>query len=102
MLHWLHSLLPHIPHHGYALVFIVAILNNLGLPLPRKTILLGAGFVLGKTAGSLWQPVVAGTLACFLAASVPFGWGAGWARAAWRNATGSVSRSKCQRRSVES
>jgi membrane-associated protein len=27
---------------------------------------LGAGFVLGKTADSLWQPVVAGTAACFL------------------------------------
>src|SRR5580658_1517485 len=66
MLHWLHSLLPHIPHYGYVLVFIVAFLNNLGLPLPGETILLGAGFVLGKTADSLWQPMVAGTAACFL------------------------------------
>jgi len=66
MLHWLHSLLPHMPHYGYVLVFIVAFLNNLGFPLPGETILLGAGFVLGKTADSLWQPVVAGTAACFL------------------------------------
>jgi membrane protein DedA with SNARE-associated domain len=66
MLHWLHALLPHIPHYGYVLVFIVAFLNNLGLPLPGETILLGAGFVLGKTADSLWQPIVAGTAACFL------------------------------------
>jgi membrane protein DedA with SNARE-associated domain len=66
MLHWLHTLLPHIPHYGYVLVFIVAFLNNLGVPLPGETILLGAGFVLGKTADSLWQPVVAGTAACFL------------------------------------
>jgi len=66
MLHWLHSLFPHIPHYGYVLVFIVAFLNNLGFPLPGETILLGAGFVLGKTADSLWQPVVAGTVACFL------------------------------------
>ena len=66
MLHWLHSLLPHIPHYGYVLVFIVAFLNNIGVPLPGETILLGAGFVLGKTADSLWQPVVAGTAACFL------------------------------------
>jgi hypothetical protein len=29
MLHWLYSLLPHIPHYGYVLVFIVAFLNNL-------------------------------------------------------------------------
>jgi membrane protein DedA with SNARE-associated domain len=66
MLHWLHSLLPHIPHYGYVLVFIVAFLNNLGLPLPGETILLGAGFVSGKTADSLWQPMVAGTVACFM------------------------------------
>jgi membrane protein DedA with SNARE-associated domain len=66
MLHWLHSLLPHVPHYGYVLVFIVVFLNNLGFPLPGETILLGAGFILGKTADSPWQPMVAGTAACFL------------------------------------
>ena len=34
MLAWLHSLLPHIPHYGYMLVFIVVFLNNIGFPLP--------------------------------------------------------------------
>ena len=66
MLHWLHSLLPHLPHYGYVLVFVVVFLNNIGFPLPGETILLGAGFILGKAAGSLWEPMVAGTLACFL------------------------------------
>src|ERR1035437_2290676 len=66
MLHWLHSLLPHIPHYGYVLVFIVVFLNNIGVPLPGETILLGAGFILGKSAGSLWQPMAAGTAACIL------------------------------------
>ena len=66
MLHWLHSLLPHIPHYGYVLVFIVVFLNNIGFPLPGETILLGAGFMLGKTADSLWPPLLAGTAACFL------------------------------------
>jgi membrane-associated protein len=66
MLHWLHSLLPHIPHYGYVLVFIVVFLNNLGFPLPGETILLGAGFVLGKTGDSLWLPMTAGTAASFL------------------------------------
>ncbi len=75
MLHWLHALLPHLPHYGYVLVFIVAFLNNLGLPLPGETIFLGAGFVLGKTADSLWQPVVAGTAACFLGGICAFGMG---------------------------
>jgi membrane-associated protein len=66
MLHWLHSLLPHIPHYGYVLVFIVVFLNNLGFPLPGETILLGAGFILGQTADSLWEPTAAGTAASFL------------------------------------
>jgi membrane-associated protein len=75
MLHWLHSLLPHIPHYGFVLVFIVAFLNNLGFPLPGETILLGAGFVLGKTATSLWQPLVAGTTACFFGGICAFWFG---------------------------
>ncbi len=57
MLHWLHSLLPDLPHYGYALVFIVVFLNNIGAPLPGETILLGAGFVLGRAQSSLWQPI---------------------------------------------
>jgi membrane protein DedA with SNARE-associated domain len=72
MLHWLHSLLPHIPHYGYVLVFVVVLLNNLGFPLPGETILLGAGFVLGKTVDSMWQPMVAGTAACFLGGNCAF------------------------------
>jgi membrane protein DedA with SNARE-associated domain len=66
MLNWLHSLLPHFPHYGYVIVFIVIFVNNLGVPLPGETIFLGAGFVLGHTAGSLWEPMVAGTMASFL------------------------------------
>jgi membrane protein DedA with SNARE-associated domain len=72
MLHWLHSLLPHVPHYGYVLVFIVVFLNNIGLPLPGETILLGAGFILGNAAGSLWQPMAAGTAACFLGGTCSF------------------------------
>jgi len=72
MLHWLHELLPHIPHYGYVLVFIVVFLNNLGMPLPGETILLGAGFVFGKTGVSLWPPMLAGTLACFLGGTCAF------------------------------
>jgi hypothetical protein len=59
MLHWLHTLLPHIPHYGYVLVFVVVFLNNIGFPLPGETILLGAGFILGRTADSLREPTVA-------------------------------------------
>lgn len=66
MVHWLHSLLPHIPHYGYLLVFIIEFLNNIGIPLPGDTTLLMAGFILGKNAVSLWQPMAAGMAACFL------------------------------------
>jgi membrane protein DedA with SNARE-associated domain len=92
MLHWLHSLLPHIPHYGYVLVFIVVFLNNIGFPLPGETILLGAGFVLGKAAGSLWQPMAAGTAACFLGGSCSFWLGrrlghGGWEKIHWLHLT---------------
>ena len=75
MFGWLRSLLPHLPHYGYALVFIVVFLNNLGFPLPGETILLGAGFVLGKNGLSLLQPMAAGSLACFLGGICAFGIG---------------------------
>jgi len=66
MFDWLRSILPHMHHYGYGLVFIVVFLNNIGFPLPGETILLGAGFILGKTASTLWPPLVAATVACFL------------------------------------
>jgi membrane protein DedA with SNARE-associated domain len=72
MLHWLDSLLPDLPHYGFALVFIVVFLSNVGFPFPGKVILLGAGFVLGRAAGSLWQPMLAGTLASFLGGMCAF------------------------------
>jgi membrane protein DedA with SNARE-associated domain len=75
MLHWLHSLLPHVPRYGFVLVFVGVFLNNIGIPLPGETILLGAGFILGKTAGSLWQPMAAGTAACFLGGICSFWFG---------------------------
>jgi membrane protein DedA with SNARE-associated domain len=66
ILTWLHSLLPHIPRYGYIVVFVAVFLNNVGVPLPGETIFIGAGFVMGKYAGNVWQPMAAGTAACFL------------------------------------
>jgi membrane protein DedA with SNARE-associated domain len=66
VLSWLHSLLPQLPHFGYALVFIVVFLNNIGLPVPGETFLLAAGFILGRSSTSLWEAMVASALACFL------------------------------------
>jgi membrane protein DedA with SNARE-associated domain len=75
VIHWLHSWLPHIPRYGFVFVFIVIFLNNLGVPMPGKTILFGAGFILGKTEGSLWQPMAAGIAACFLGGICAFWFG---------------------------
>jgi membrane-associated protein len=47
-------------------VFIIVLLNNIGVPLPGDTIVLGAGFILGKNAFSLWEPMAAATAGCFL------------------------------------
>jgi membrane protein DedA with SNARE-associated domain len=66
LLHWLDRLLPQLPHYGFALVFLVVFLSNIGVPFPGKVILFGAGFLWGRTAGSLWEPLFAGTSASFL------------------------------------
>jgi membrane protein DedA with SNARE-associated domain len=75
MLHWLHSLAPHIPRYGFVFVFMILFLNNIGVPMPGKTMLLGAGFILGKFEGSLWQPIAAGTAACILGGICSFSLG---------------------------
>jgi membrane protein DedA with SNARE-associated domain len=72
MFDWMQPLLPHMHHYGYTLVFIVVFLNNIGFPLPGETILLGAGFILGKTASPLWQPLVAAAVAFFLGGTCSF------------------------------
>jgi len=72
MIHWLREFLPHLPHYGYVLVFIVVFLNNLGLPLPGETILLGAGFILGKSASPLWESIASGAAASFLGGTCAF------------------------------
>ncbi len=72
MFEWMRSQLPHMHHYGYTLVFIVVFLNNVGFPLPGETILLGAGFILGKAVSPLWQPLVAAAVACFLGGTCSF------------------------------
>jgi membrane-associated protein len=92
MLHWLHSLLPHIPRYGFVLVFIVVFLSNIGVPPPGKTIVFGIGIMLGKAASSLWQPMVAAMTACFLGGICSFWLGrrlghAGLAKIHWLHLT---------------
>ena len=92
MLHWLHSLLPHIPHYGYVLVFIVAFLNNLGFRSRAKPSCWGPDLFWGKLrihCGSPWWPERGPV---FWAAFVPSGWGGGWAGVAWKKSAGSILR----------
>ena len=75
LLHWLDRLLPQLPHYGFVPVFLVVFLSNVGVPIPGKVILFGAGFVWGRAGDSLWEPMLAGTLASFLGGICVFGLG---------------------------
>lgn len=72
MIHWLHSLFPHLPRFGYGFVFLVTFLNSLGFPFPGEPVLFYAGFILGKEGVSLWEPLAAGIAACFLGGVAAF------------------------------
>ena len=63
MLNWLQSRLA---DYGYGAIFLILFLNNLGIPLPANTLLLGAGFFVGKGILSLWLTVAAAAGACFM------------------------------------
>jgi membrane protein DedA with SNARE-associated domain len=78
LLHWLERLLPQLPHYGVVAVFLVVFFSNVGVPFPGKVILLGAGFVWGRAAGSLWEPMLAGTLGSFCGGICAFWLGRRW------------------------
>ena len=79
MLHWLHSLWPHIPHYGYVLVFVVVFLNNIGFPLPGETILLwGPDLFWGEPRIRCGNPRRPERRPHSSAAFVPFGWVGDW------------------------
>ena len=63
LLNWLQSLLA---HYGYLAVFAALFINNLGVPFPGTTMLLGAGLLAGEGILSLPWTVLVATLACFL------------------------------------
>ncbi len=69
MLDYLQSLLT---HYSYAALFLVLFLNNLGIPSPGTSILLGAGLFVGKGILSFWVTVVTATAACFLGSNVGY------------------------------
>ena len=63
MLHWLQSLPG---SDDYGAILIVLFFNNLGLPLPGNTLLLGAGFLVGSGVLSFWGTFATAATATFL------------------------------------
>jgi membrane protein DedA with SNARE-associated domain len=73
MLEWLQSLLA---HYGYGAVFVVTFLNNMGAPISGTTLLLGAGFLVGRGTLAFWPSVIIAWVGCFLGTTA--GYGLGW------------------------
>ena len=66
---WLQSLLE---QYGYLAVFLAVLFNNIGIPLPGDTFLLGAGFL---AADEMFSPrilVILGSSACFLGGTLGY------------------------------
>ena len=63
MLAWTQSLLT---HYGYGIIFLGLFLNNLGVPGPGNTLLLGAGVMVGKGVLSLPWTLTVATAGVFL------------------------------------
>jgi len=61
--------------YGYYLVFAGVFLNNLGLPIPGDTLLLGAGFLAEDGPFDLVPTIAVGTAACFLGGTCGYGLG---------------------------
>jgi membrane protein DedA with SNARE-associated domain len=69
LFYWLQTLLT---QHAYLIVFLVILFNNICLPLPGDTVLVVAGFLLGKGTLSIWGVIISGAIACFLGGMVSY------------------------------
>jgi membrane protein DedA with SNARE-associated domain len=63
-----------------AAIFLVLFLNNLGLPLPGNTLLLGAGFLVGSGVLSFWGTFATAAVATFLGTTCSYGLGRHYGR----------------------
>ncbi len=57
-------------HHGYAVLFVWVLLEQIGLPLPSAPLLLAAGALAGASHMNLWVVLPLPVLACLLADTV--------------------------------
>jgi len=67
-------------HDGYWVLFTVLFLNNIGLPLPGDTMLLGGGFLVGRGVFSFGAVAAFGTAACFLGSCGAYWFGCRYGR----------------------
>jgi len=72
MTEWLRTLLA---HDGYAAIFVVEYLNNMGIPLPGTTMILMAGYLSGTGILNFWGIVGTASAAVFLGATSGYGLG---------------------------
>lgn len=70
---WLQTLLS---DYGYWIVFTVIFFNNIGLPVPGDTFLLGAGFLTAEDMFHLPVTIAVAATACFLGGDI--GYWVGW------------------------
>lgn len=54
------QLAPFVEHWGYAAIFVVVVLGNLGLPVPEETILWLAGYLTWRGDLKLWPVLIVG------------------------------------------
>lgn len=59
---WIETLLG---NYGYPIIFLIVFLNNIGIPAPGDTLLLGAGWLCADGVFSLGWVITWGGLACF-------------------------------------
>lgn len=69
MPHWLLQLLN---DYGYPSIFLAVFFNNIGMPIPGDTFLLGGGFFVEEDIFYFWKVVGLGTAACFLGGQMAY------------------------------
>lgn len=69
------EVLKFLEHHGYAVIFIAVLIEQLGAPLPAAPVLLAAGALAGAGKFALAPEIALATLAAMIADAVWYGFG---------------------------
>ncbi|MDQ6828798.1 MAG: DedA family protein [Gemmatimonadota bacterium] len=71
----MHELTHWLLHYGYALIVVLVILENIGLPLPAETSLITAAAFAARGKFSLWAVIAAGTFGGVIGGAAGYGLG---------------------------